>query len=112
MVNIQFKEVYKSFRKNLDFIWEDSEPDNKELLKKLMRERSFHESRGVRLEPTYKQLEVAWDYLKSKYKTERLEDIKFRLEKYRTHSIRRFTQPVIYKGKRYRKGQFVPKGFK
>jgi hypothetical protein len=113
MVNIEFFPVYNSFRRNLDYIWDDEKPESKNALKLLMFQRGFRTKKeGERKQPTDIQVEIAWDYLKRRYAVKTLEEIFFRQEKYKKHVIYRATTNYTYNNKKYRKGQFMPKGVK
>lgn len=110
MSNIRTDE-YAPFRKNLNYIMDDYPSGlDKATLSKVMRERSFHEIKGERCRPTIKQLELAWGYISSKGVT--ITEIFFRTERYKRHSVRRAMKSIPFKGKTYRKGQFLPKEYK
>jgi len=59
---------YKSIRQNLEILWKYDKPMTKEMLRILMLHRGFRqlgEKKGYeRLEPTQKQLVIAWEYIK------------------------------------------------
>lgn len=117
---------YESFRKNLDYIIQDTDTLTKDTLKKLMRDKAFHETRlitfnretkqeeksYIRNEPTDKQLDIAWSYIQSKSnKTRDFTITRYRIEKYKRHTIKRSTGEVKWKEKIYKKGQFLPKNY-
>lgn len=114
--NVMFDKKYDSFRKNLDYIYEDTYPNlDKQLLIKLMRDRGFRESKKLgRLEPKESQIYWAWEYLEKKYGKTEIDIIEYRTEKYKYFTIRRVMtkKGIIFRNKKYRKGQFLPKEFK
>lgn len=127
MVTIKDKE-YDSFRKNVDMIITETPNINQTLLKKLMRDKGFHSKRQIdydkelerevkyskNYEPTELQLNIAWDYIQTKGINKRdLTITRYRTEKYKSHTIKRMIgiKEVEYKGKKYKKGQFLPKNY-
>ncbi len=124
-----FNPDYDSFRKNIDILLDETDIKTKEQLSFLMREKGFREKRQIdfdrelqrevkytiNVEPKEKQLNLAWEYVISK--STRKQDmtyIKYRVEKYKRHQIYRVMskEPITYKNKKYRKGQFLPKEYK
>lgn len=107
IVNIM-QPIYRSFRKQVDFIFEDEQPQTKEALKLLMYQRGMRQTKEQRLHPTDRQVELAWEYVQSKYQTVKLEEIFFKTERYKKHIIYRATKTKEIDGKKYRAGQFIP----
>ena len=112
---------YTSFKKNLkrDFI--DPNGDlNIETIQELsseMQKGRYHSTRDKETRtftdeaPTQKQLDFAWDFLQKEAKPfQKLLDDFFSKEIYNGRdSFRLTTNERIINGKRYRKGQFIPK---
>lgn len=117
---------YDSFRKNLDMIITDTPSLTKDLLKKLMRNKSFRQKRqidfdkelgrevkyNINVEPTETQLNIAWEYAQSKsIKKRDMTFTRYRTEKYKNHTIKRALGEVKFKNKIYKRGQFLPKKY-
>lgn len=114
MVTID-KDNYKSFRQNLEYLITDTDIKSREQLSFLMAQRSFRRKKdGTRLYPSEKQLNIAWDYVSSKaISSQTLTEILYRTEKYKYYTVKRVTtKEITYNNKKYRKGQFLPKGYK
>ena len=124
-----FNPDYDSFRTNLDIIMRDEPELNEMLLEKLMRDKGFRKKRIIEFDrslgrevkhyenlyTTESQINLAWEYVQSKaIKIEKIDTFKFRIEKYKRHTVRRSTSKeyIIYKNKKYRKGQFLPRDYK
>jgi hypothetical protein len=112
---------YPSFEKSLDLHFGDEPPKNKEQLNRLMKDYAFRVSsiKGIqeKVEPTDKQLNYAWNYIKSKYfpYQPHIEDY-YRIETYgfyvktrKPRYIYRATKNIEINNKKYRKGQFIPR---
>lgn len=111
------KEEYDSFDKYLNIKFSYDTPTKKEVLSDKMQEYGFHVYEGEHLEPTDKQLDYAWDFILKHYlpKQEEITDY-YKVEttgishKTKKPNYRyRATGNIIYKNKKYRKGQFMPK---
>lgn len=108
---------YKSFRQNLEYIISDIDVKSKEQLQFIMAQRGFRKLKdGTRLYPEGRQLDLAFEWVTERQiqgQWKGLEHILFRTEKYKRHTIYRSTskEPIIYKNRQYRKGQFLPKGY-
>lgn len=70
-----FSFEYKSFRKNIDWIWQDNQPTDKETLRRLMRDKGMHEVKGERESPTTTQLELAWNYILNNKVVTKIDDL-------------------------------------
>lgn len=104
------KNNYPSFDRALDLHFSDNPPNKLEDLKRLMKDYAFRTKDNEKLEPTDKQLDHAWRFIKQNYFPQQiLMDNYFKAEKYRTYYVYRANKNVEYKGKKYRKGQFLPK---
>lgn len=111
------KEEYTSFDKYLDLKFSYETPTNKDDLSDKMKQYGFHVFEGEHLEPTYKQLDYAWDFILKHYlpKQKDITDY-YKIETTGISHITRkpnyryrATRNIIYKNKKYRKGQFMPK---
>jgi hypothetical protein len=115
MQNI-YNEKYGSLRANLKYIIDDVEIKSREQLSFIMAQRGFRKKKdGSRLYPSTKQLNIAFDYITNaqQNKWQTIDKIVFRTEKYKSHSVKRLMRDnIIYKGKTYKKGQFLPKEYK
>lgn len=111
------KEEYDSFDKYLNLKFSYDTPTKKEVLSDKMQVYGFHVYEGEYLEPTDKQLDYAWDFILKHYLPKQKEITDYynvettgishitRKPNYRY----RATRNIIYKNKKYRKGQFMPK---
>jgi len=97
------KTNYKAFRKQLRLDFGDIDLKTKNELKILMRTGGYRKKsikkELVKVFPTQKQLDFAWEFLKGK-------DISYKLEEFGRYRAER---NIYIKGKLYKKGQFVPK---
>lgn len=105
---------YTSFRKYLLLEFEDLEIDNKQHLGVLMMNRHFRtftdKKTGVLEDgyPTKPQLDFAYKVLKGI--SIQTEIVKYYVkESYRGRNVYRANRETTIKGKKYRKGQFLPK---
>lgn len=99
------KSEYKRLRRYLDLnISKEDFETQKEL-------RTIMNGLGIRTNTFMlnrdKQLHYAWDYLKGKSYFKR--DINYSIERRETYSVYRANKTLIFRGKTYRKGQFIPK---
>lgn len=114
MVTI-YSETYKSYRQNVTYLMQDTDIKTKEQLSFLMAQRGFRRLKdGTRLYPSEKQLNIAWEYVKDKgLSIQKIDVLLYREERYKHHVVRRVAvKEIVYKNKKYRKGQFLPKGYK
>lgn len=104
------KSNYPSFDKALDLYFGDNPPTSKEKLRDGLRNHAFHVIDNERQDPTDKQLNHSWEYIKKNYFPEQkhVEDY-YSTETYRKRYVYRANKNIIIKGKKYRKGQFTPK---
>jgi hypothetical protein len=110
---------YRSLRITLHIDFDGVTLRNKEHLKELMQYKGYHlTGRGLETysEPTYKQLDFAWNELKISYEDEKPTAktimLNFKREDYKRHYVLRATDYITYKGKIYKKGQFLPRSIK
>jgi len=112
---VHTKEEYDKFDKTLDMYFnkwnQEMDIKNKSELKILMDRQGFRIKRidGVSqfVETHPKQVKYAWDRFQSTYKQLELSDISYYIE---TEYGNRLTKnEMVINGKRYRKGQFIPK---
>lgn len=93
---------YQSFRKNLDYIWNDEHPMDIEKLKLLMYQRGFKTYKGEREYPTSKQTELAWNYMKDNAEREHY------IKESETVTVKKTYRTVRVRGYRYkRKGKII-----
>lgn len=106
------KNDYEPFIEALEVDQQFLDYETKEELKYLMQSYGYRYSKKYgKLEPTSKQVNYAWDYLKGKQPQQVLERyIDFVENKYTKHEVIRAERGLSFEGKRYRKGQFLPKG--
>lgn len=101
------KSNYKSFRESYIRCVKNDPPESiREVALKLY-EYGFNGSK----EPKPKQINIAWQWTKEEFFPEgqpRLE-FYFRKEYYNNRYVDRATKPVMFNGKQYKKGQFLPK---
>jgi hypothetical protein len=111
------KSNYKSFDKALDLHFSYDTPTNKDDLSNKMTDYGFHVVDNDKESPTDKQLNHAWEYILKNYlpKQKEITDY-YQVETTGiSHTTRkpnyryRATRNIIYKNKKYRKGQFMPK---
>jgi hypothetical protein len=111
------KSNYKSFDKALDLHFSYDTPTNKRTLSDKMKDYGFHTVNNEKDEPTDKQLNHAWDYILKNYLPKQKEITDYYQTEttgisQRTKKVNyryRANRNIEYKGKRYRKGQFLPK---
>jgi len=111
------KSNYPSFDRSLTVHFAHDTPTNKKDLTDKMKDYGFYVVDNKKLEPTEKQLNHAWDFILKHYlpKQKEITDYygvettgishKTRKPNYRY----RATRNIVYKDKKYRKGQFMPK---
>lgn len=105
---------YKGFERALDIDFGRFPPENKTALRGLMKQFKYHVVKGDKENPTEKQLNHAWEYLKRNYISEQKTiEYNYRTEHYQRGEnkiyIYRATQDLTIGEKTYRKGQFLPK---
>lgn len=105
------KEDYNSFERNLDIDFKGMQPQTKKELSILMLNLKYRTKKGNKLHPTDKQLDYAWNYLKDKYSwgKQKLLEHWYISESYKKRTVFRATEERTVKGKKYRKGQFIPR---
>ncbi len=104
------KSNYPSFERALDLHFGNNPPNKIEELNRLMTDYAFRVKDNEKLEPTEKQLNHAWQYIKRNYfPQQQIIDNYYRTEKYKKAYVYRANKNIEYKGKKYRKGQFIPK---
>ena len=98
---------YPSFRHYLHWDFDEKTISDRDTLSRLMKWKEYHltgsKKKGTEKynNPTSKQLDFAWKEIVNKY---------WVYEKYKKHFVARAMTEVIYSGKVYRKGQFLPEG--
>lgn len=107
---------YDSFYKALDIdIALMDNPQDKELLKEFMRNAGYRQTKDEKLYPTTKQLDHAINYINKKM------GVQIEFERYMDYSEKKdilkrehiiAERSLIYNGKKYRKGQYLPKGIR
>lgn len=111
------KSNYKSFDKALDLHFKYDTPTNKKDLSNDMEKYGFHVVDNKKDTTTDKQLNHAWEYILKHYlpKQKEITDY-YKVETTGISHITRkpnyryrATRNIIYKNKKYRKGQFMPK---
>jgi len=78
--------------------------------KKVKWSQRFEKDYKVRkVDPSQEQLKFAWSFI---HEGQQMIDKKeyFEIEEYKKRYVRRATESFYYKGKLYKKGQFLPKG--
>lgn len=104
------KSDMKQFYKILDIDFKYMQPNTKEELKIRMMDLKYHVKKGNKEMPTEKQTDIAWKYIQDNLvQKQRTLETYYVSEKYREHYVYRATTEVIISGKKYRKGQFLPK---
>lgn len=104
------KSNYPSFEKSLEFHFEEDIPQSRTELSRQMKLLGFHPVNNKKEFPTEKQLDFAWEFIKRNYiKEQKKLEYFFKTEEYHKHYVHRANQNIVYHGKRYRKGQFLPK---
>jgi hypothetical protein len=110
------KSNYKSFDKALDLHFAYDTPTNKRTLSDKMKDYGFHTVNNEKDEPTDKQLNHAWDYILKNYLPKQKEITDYYQTEttgisHKTKKVNyryRASRNIEYKGKKYRKGQFLP----
>lgn len=101
---------YPSFEHSLDIDFGKYPPESKKELKIQMMNYRYHMVKDEKENPTEKQLDYAWDYLKRQYNIEqrKLTDY-YVTEKYGNTIIHRAKKGIFIRGKLYKRGQFLPR---
>jgi hypothetical protein len=107
---------YPSFDKFLDIHFAYDTPTNRDALSNKMQEYGFHIKDNRKEPPTDKQLCHAWDYILIKYLPKQKEITDYYSTEtfgisHKTKRVNyryRASKNIEYKGKKYRKGQFLP----
>lgn len=101
---------YSSMDKALDLHFGDNPPESREKLNKLLKDYAFHVVNNTKENPTEKQLDYSWNFIKRNYfpQQKHVEDY-YRIEQYKKSYVYRANKNIIVKGKKYKKGQFIPK---
>jgi len=103
---------YESFREGLRVDSRYWNFDTKEELRKLLTNGGYHhiKEKGVsyNAEATDKQVDFAWSYLKKSKVTQQIID-DFIVHTYNKRIVKRALKNQTINGKKYRKGQFIPK---
>lgn len=104
------KENYTSFYKYIDYCFSENTPSEREELRSLMTEKGFRTKDNEKLDVTTKQVDKAWEYIQKTYFPRQtfITDY-YKTEKYRKYYVYRATRNIEYKGKKYKRGQFLPK---
>lgn len=110
------KNNYPSFDRAIDLHFQYDTPNNKEDLEGEMERYGFHVVDNEKQTPTEKQLNHAWEYILKKYlpKQKEITDYRGSSEVYgisnktkKPNYRYRANRNFIYKGKKYKKGQFI-----
>lgn len=100
----------KQFYKRLEIDFKYLQPETKQEMEIQMKGYGYHVKKGDKEMPSPKQSEIAWKYIQDNLvQKQRTLDTYYVSEKYREHYVYRATTEVIISGKKYRKGQFLPK---
>jgi len=89
-----------------------SNPEDVKELQEMMRVSGYRQTKEEKLYPTDKQIRLAQEFINARQPQkeifERYTD--YAEERYDKIEVIRAYRDIMYKGKRYRKGQFLPKG--
>lgn len=110
---MKYKDVYESFDEHLELDFGNMDIRTQQELKLLMTNQNYHVKRNkktgklYRNEPTQKQLQHAWSFLKQVGSMDLREGKEYISGK---GHIRRAIKPVYIEGKLYKRGWFLPYG--
>lgn len=111
----EWKSNYPGFHRALTIDFKYIQPETKEELKIRMMDLRYHLVKDEKKTPTDKQVNHAWDFIQNNLVQKQRElpkDIWYERNVYNKHYVFRATTEVLFEGKKYRKGQFLPRRLK